>query len=102
VLQESFVAVWDRAESFSIEHGRPMTWLITIVRNRCINILRTPGVKTVPLVTADDDGEERTADAVDQSPGPFERLLENCEDALLRGCIERLDPEPRRALLMAF
>ena len=102
VLQETFVAVWERADSFRIDQGQPMTWLIAIVRNRCLNILRSPGLKTVPLITVDADGQERTADAVDPGAGPFERLLENCEDAILRGCLDRLDPEPRNELLMAF
>jgi RNA polymerase sigma-70 factor, ECF subfamily len=40
VLQESFVAIWQRARDFDAEKGGPMTWLITVLRNRAIDALR--------------------------------------------------------------
>ncbi len=102
VLQEAFMSIWEHAGTYSSARAQPMTWLITIVRNRSINVLRSPTVKTVPLITVNEDGDEVTADAVDEKAGPFERLLENCEDAILRGCLDRIESEPRQAVLMAF
>jgi RNA polymerase sigma-70 factor, ECF subfamily len=37
VLQETFVAVWDRAASFDPGRGSVMTWLVTILRHRAID-----------------------------------------------------------------
>src|SRR5215472_13439676 len=37
VLQEAFVAVWDRAASFDPERGSVMTWLVTVLRHRAID-----------------------------------------------------------------
>src|SRR5580693_1816552 len=37
VLQETFVAVWDRAASFDPERGSVMTWLVTVLRHRAID-----------------------------------------------------------------
>src|SRR5256885_13606925 len=34
VLQESFVNIWQRADSYAAEKSQPLTWLTSIVRNR--------------------------------------------------------------------
>ena len=39
-LQDVFLKIWQNASSFSPEAGPPMGWLISIARNRAINILR--------------------------------------------------------------
>ena len=40
VLQESFVAIWQRARDYDVSKGTAMTWLITILRHRAIDALR--------------------------------------------------------------
>ena len=41
VLQEAYVRVWQRAAEFDATIARPMTWLISIVRHRAIDLLRS-------------------------------------------------------------
>jgi RNA polymerase sigma-70 factor, ECF subfamily len=41
VLQEVFVAVWTRAESYNVTLGAPVAWLVRIARNRAIDRLRS-------------------------------------------------------------
>jgi len=43
VLQEVYVAVWQKAASFDPARASPMTWLIAIARNRAIHRLRASG-----------------------------------------------------------
>src|SRR5471030_1871727 len=40
VLQEVYVAVWRKAADFDPNRASPMTWLISIARNRAIDRLR--------------------------------------------------------------
>ena len=40
VLQEAFGQIWEKAELFDSKLGRPVSWAVTLVRNRAIDHLR--------------------------------------------------------------
>ena len=46
VLQETFVRVWSRAETYDARLGSPAAWLIRIARNRAIDRLRAKRVRS--------------------------------------------------------
>jgi len=94
VLQESFVAVWQRAGDYDVERGSAAGWLVTIVRHCAIDHLRRrarrPEGRKAPdeLLTSlasGDRGADRSAEL----------------DALQR-CLGELDEQPRRAILLAY
>jgi len=45
VLQEVFVLVWTRAETYNVTLGPPAAWLVRIARNRAIDRLRANSVR---------------------------------------------------------
>jgi RNA polymerase sigma-70 factor (ECF subfamily) len=45
VLQEVFVLVWTRAETYNVTLGPPAAWLVRIARNRAIDRLRSNSVR---------------------------------------------------------
>ena len=45
VLQEVYVLVWTRAETYNVSLGSPVAWLVRIARNRAIDRLRANSVR---------------------------------------------------------
>jgi RNA polymerase sigma-70 factor (ECF subfamily) len=45
ILQEVFVQVWTRADTYDVQLGPPVAWLVRIARNRAIDRLRANTVR---------------------------------------------------------
>ena len=52
VLQEVFVSVWNRAESYNVSLGVPAAWLVRIARNCAIDRLRSNAVRVRAVESA--------------------------------------------------
>jgi RNA polymerase sigma-70 factor (ECF subfamily) len=101
VLQEAFVGVWRTADRYAIEKSQPMTWLVNIVRNRTIDVLRAPR-REDSLTVDDEDGDSHEMDIEDESAGPLDALVAKSQATALQRCLERLEPGPRQSVLLAF
>jgi RNA polymerase sigma-70 factor (ECF subfamily) len=70
VVQETFLALWNRAETFDPRVGSLAAWLHTIARNRTVDRLRSAGRRPnlVPLssVASSGGGSEPDADALER------------------------------------
>ena len=71
VLQEVFLLVWTRAETYNVTLGSPAAWLVRIARNRAIdrlrsNAVRLRAVEAAPPPVAADNPERRAADSEQQ------------------------------------
>jgi RNA polymerase sigma-70 factor (ECF subfamily) len=100
VLQESFVSVWHHAGSYEAAKSQPLTWLSSIVRNRCLDQLRRRELDTVTMTADDDDGKE--FDLPSGEPTPVEMLLAGAEAQSVRDCVDALDAGPKQAIALAF
>lgn len=95
VLQESFVKVWSSAAQFNPALASPITWMVAIVRNRAIDVVRRnahASLEEMPEVL------EVAAD----SPDPLAARSRNEELQRLLTCIGRLDSERRKLVLLAY
>ena len=45
VLQESFIKIWHKADTYNIEKSKAMTWMATITRNKAFDKLRSLKLK---------------------------------------------------------
>lgn len=62
VVQETFLALWNRAEQFNSTLGSLAAWLLTIARNRTVDRLRAAGRRPLMVsISAARRGEETDA-----------------------------------------
>ena len=101
MLQEAFVSVWHHAGTYDAAKSQPLTWLTSIVRNRCLDRLRRREVDTETLTPRDDD-EAPAWEPPSEGPTPVELLLAAADARTLRGCLDGLEPGPRQAIALAF
>ncbi|MEO5965779.1 MAG: sigma-70 family RNA polymerase sigma factor [Candidatus Limnocylindrales bacterium] len=69
VVQETFLALWNRAELFDPSVASLATWLRTIARNRTVDRLRAAG-RRPPLVPLPGNGDRDEVDAGFDRIGP--------------------------------
>ena len=100
ILQEAYVNVWHHAGAYEVAKSQPLTWLTSIVRNRCLDQLRRREIDTVSMTTDDDDAPpfDLPADAMT----PAEMLLAGAEARSVRECVDALDAGPKQAIALAF
>jgi RNA polymerase sigma-70 factor, ECF subfamily len=78
VLQDTFLALWNRAELFDRRQGSVIAWLSTIARNRAIDRLRALGRRPAPVALsalapagADDAAADDARDSLLASSTPL-------------------------------
>ena len=96
VLQESYVNIWNHAQNYSAGLSAPMTWMTSIVRNRCLDWLRRPSREV-----SDPEGE-MTAKAEADGPGPLDALSRSSDARALAACLGQLEGKQRQAIMLAF
>jgi RNA polymerase sigma-70 factor (ECF subfamily) len=96
VLQECYVSIWSHAPDYRPGLAAPMTWMTSIVRNRCLDWLRRPR-----LELADEDGALTEA-AESDNPGPLAELERSKSAGAVTRCLSELDARQRQAIALAF
>jgi RNA polymerase sigma-70 factor (ECF subfamily) len=116
VVQETFLALWNRAELFDPGTGSLAAWLHTIARNRTIDRLRAAGRRPnlVPLSPASGSDEQDTAalerivasgtvvGGADLGPGPEGELATTELRTVIREALADLPEHERTAVLLAY
>jgi len=116
VVQETFLALWNRAELFDPRAGSLAAWLHTIARNRTVDRLRAAGRRPnlVPLSSAAGEDEHDTAaleriaasgtvlGGADLGPGPEGELAATELRDVIRGALAELPEHERTALVLAY
>ena len=100
VVLDSFMQVWRRATQYSADRGSAQTWLLTIVRNRAIDRLRSRASTERP---AEDLGTLPSS-AVPTAPGatPEESSFLAEQRRQVAGALAKLPPPTRTALELAY
>jgi RNA polymerase sigma-70 factor (ECF subfamily) len=101
VLQETFVRVWSRAETYDGRLGSPAAWLTRIARNRAIDRLRAKRARSQVDAALPDPGADETPRPEPATTETPEQLVQEAATAgALRGALALL-PAAQRALIEA-
>lgn len=102
-LQDCYLKIWHRADSYMPDKGQPLTWLLSVARYRALDLLRVQR----PEVALPGDEQEPALPPLALADGaaaadPYARTLEREGLARLQRCLDGLDGEQRRSLLLAY
>lgn len=96
VLQEAFLAVWQKASSYRPELGAPIAWITTIVRHRAIDRLRLIGGSLETAAGSLDELESVLGEASGKSESGI--VIQKT----IQDCLEGLKDNQRKFILLAF
>lgn len=93
-LQEVFVKVWQRADRFVPGGTSPISWLVAIARNHCLDILRARRPATQMIDTV--------LEIPDPAPDPEERTIRQDDRARIEACLGHLAADRADAVRGAY
>ena len=96
-VQDAFMSVWSHAASFDAERGSLRAWLLTSVRNRCIDYLRGRGSR---------ERQERELQPdvayAASTTDPWREVALSLERNALRDAVASLPAEQRQVIELAY
>jgi len=98
VTQEAFISVWRSGARFDRARGSVRSWMLSIVRNRAIDMLRSRAGKA-PKLTFDDDAvlEQRPAEELTD-----EEAMQHETAQEVRGAVGSLPGEQAKVIELAY
>ncbi|MBI4546497.1 MAG: RNA polymerase sigma-70 factor [Ignavibacteriae bacterium] len=99
VVQEVFLQVWNKAESYQKDKGSVYTWLITMMRNRAIDRLRSKGFKQ-HIQSVDVNKAILFSEA--ESSNPHASAVQTEHQQLVINALKQLPEDHRRIFELAY
>jgi RNA polymerase sigma-70 factor (ECF subfamily) len=93
-LQEVYVKIWQRADRYVASNYSPISWLVAVARNHCLDVLRgrKPQSEDIDLAL----------DIADAAPDPEQATLASGERSRIDGCLETLETDKADAVRGAY
>jgi RNA polymerase sigma-70 factor (ECF subfamily) len=99
LLQDVFLQIWEKAPTFDPQRGKPLTWAITLTRNRAIDRLRS--TQRRQKLSAEIEREAEIHDyKTDLSSA--DEVSQSEKNRLVHGAVTQLSPEQRHVIELAF
>lgn len=100
IVHDAFLTVWDKADTFQSQRGSAFSWVVTLVRNRAIDRVRSRRRRAELLAESvpSDLGYHEMPEGASGS----EAAAAGDDARMVRAAIAALPAEQRRALEMAF
>lgn len=97
VMQESYLAIWRRADRFVPGQASPMSWVLTIARNKAIDRLRSDRVTRRSAAL-----DELVVEPADPEPTALMQLEASAQRDRLHWCLDQLENRQSDAIRTAF
>jgi len=94
-LQDVFIKIWRKADSFAVSDLSPITWLVAIARHQAIDRIRRRRPQTAELAAADDVPDTR-------EPDPESQAIATGETQKLDRCLAELENDRAAAVRGAY
>ena len=97
VLQEGFIKIWEKAETYAPNKGKAMTWMATVVRNKALDKLRSLKTKAAETEIQYEGLEFASTNL---EPDSLEHLSQDMKG--LMECLNKLKPAQRECILLSY
>jgi RNA polymerase sigma-70 factor (ECF subfamily) len=97
-VQDAFVAIWHAAAGYQMHLASPLTWMVTIVRNKALDIRRRARADGADVRVALEDADG----LADMAAGPHEQAQRSRDAQALARCMDTLAGRQRQAIGMAY
>ena len=101
-LQDCYVRIWLKAKTYDAEKSAALTWMISVARNRGLDLLRSAHAE-LELPQSDDTAARLPQSVMtDERENPGARAEEQEGLQRLQDCLKSMHPTQRRALELAY
>ncbi|MDF2179777.1 sigma-70 family RNA polymerase sigma factor [Aliiglaciecola sp. CAU 1673] len=88
--QDTFIKIWHGAASYQRSKGTVLTWMVSIVRYRALDLMRYHNIRNEVSLSPESDGPSASMP------------LPSSERRRLAECIDELEEQQRQAIHLAF
>jgi RNA polymerase sigma-70 factor (ECF subfamily) len=100
VLQDVFIQIWDKAKLYDFARGKPLTWGMTLTRNKAIDRLRLTQRR---FRLRDQIEREMEISSQSSRRSSNNNIIDSLEkNRIIRSAISQLSKEQREAIELAF
>jgi RNA polymerase sigma-70 factor (ECF subfamily) len=90
-MQEAYVSIWYKADYYKEGQGTVLTWMVSIIRYRALDILRSKKVRKEEVLSHEVISEFDSTDSVTSG-----------YDIKIEGCMNELEQQQRQAIHLAY
>ena len=99
VVQDVFIRIWDKAAAYDVSRGKPLTWIVTMTRNKAIDRLRSARRR---YRLQDELEREAVIDLDPAGKNSSDEMTDSEKAKMVRSAVMKLSENQRRAIELAF
>lgn len=96
-LQEAFVSIWHKASEYRENRGTVLTWMVSIVRYRALDIIRSKKIRKENQL-----GDDPSKYEAEELQTPDVNFMQSRDRAKIDDCLDELDQPQADAINLAY